>query len=65
MDPLPFGCIPALSLDTPYSDFGEYLLAVYSGWKLLDNYDACASVLVVQFNGFMSLTSYFDVMYRY
>ena len=38
---------------------------VYSGWKSMDNYDTCASVFVVLFNGFMSLTSYFDVMYRY
>ena len=38
---------------------------VYSGWKSKDNYDTCASVFVVLFNGFMSLTSYFDVMYRY
>ena len=30
-----------------------------------DNYDMNASVFVVQFNGFMSLTSYFDVKYRY
>jgi len=30
-----------------------------------DNYDMRASVFVVQFNGFMSLTSYFDVKYRY
>ena len=30
-----------------------------------DNYDMSASVYVVQFNGFMSLTSYFDVKYRY
>ena len=29
----------------------------------MDNYDT--SVFVVLFNGFMSLTSYFDVMYRY
>jgi len=65
MDPLSFGCIPALSLDTAHSNLGEYLLALYIGWKLLDNYDACASVFVVLFNGFMSLTSYFDVMYRY
>jgi len=65
MDPLSFGCIPALSLDTADSDLGEHLLAVYSGWKLSDNYDTCASVFVVLFNGFMSLTSYFDVMYRY
>jgi len=38
---------------------------VYSGWKSVDKYDTCASVFVVLFNGFMSLTSYFDVMYRY
>ena len=54
MDPLSFGCIPALSLDTAHSDLGEHLLAVYSGWKLLDNYDTYASVFVVLFNGFMS-----------
>ena len=30
-----------------------------------DNHDMSASVFVVQFNGFMSLTSYFDVKYRY
>ena len=65
MEPLPFGCIPALSLDTAHSDLGEHLLAVYTGWKLLDNYDACAGVFVVLFNCFMSLTSYFDVKYRY
>jgi hypothetical protein len=41
------------------------VIAVYSGWKSVDNYDTCASVFVVLFNGFMSLTSYFDVMYRY
>ena len=45
------------------SDLGK--LAVYSGWKSMDNYDTCASVFVVLFNGFMSLTSYFDVMYSY
>ena len=65
MDLLPLGCIPALSLDTAHSDLGEHLLAVYSGWKSLDNYDAFARVFVILFNGFMSLTSYFDVMYRY
>ena len=46
MDPLSFGCIPALSLDRAHSDLGEHLLAVYSGWKLLDNYDTYASVFV-------------------
>jgi len=41
------------------------MFGVYSVWKSVDNYDTCASVFVVLFNGFMSLTSYFDVMYRY
>ena len=58
MDPLSFGCIPAPSLHKAHSDLGEHLPVVYSGWKLLDNYDACASAFVVLFNGFMSLTSY-------
>jgi hypothetical protein len=40
-------------------------VAAYSGWKSMDNYETSASVFVVLFNGFMSLTSYFDVMYRY
>ena len=65
MDLLSFGCIPALPLDTAHSDLGEHLLAVYSGWKLLENYDTYASVFVVLFNGLMSLKIYFDVMYRY
>ena len=54
-----------LSLDTAPATLktGEPLRA-YSGWKLMDNYDTCASVFVVLFNGFMSLTSYFYVMYR-
>ena len=30
-----------------------------------DNYDVSASVFVVKFNGFVSLTSQFDVKYRY
>jgi hypothetical protein len=30
---------------------------MYSAWKPKDNYDMSASVFVVQFNGFMSLTS--------
>jgi hypothetical protein len=41
------------------------IIAVYSGWNSVDNYDTCASDFVVLFNGFMSLTSYFDVMYSY
>ena len=38
---------------------------MYSAWNPKDNYDMSASVFVVQFNGFMSLTSLFDVKYRY
>ena len=37
----------------------------YSACNPKDNYDMIASVFVVQFNGFMSLTSQFDVKYRY
>ena len=36
-------------------------IVVGSQWTTI----TCASVFVVLFNGFMSLTSYFDVMYRY
>jgi hypothetical protein len=43
----------------------DQIIAVYSGWNSVDNYVTCATVFVVLFNGFMSLTSYFDVMYRY
>ena len=38
---------------------------MYSAWKSKDNYDTSLSVFVVQFNGFMSLTSDFDVTYSY
>jgi len=41
------------------------LRSAWSTWKPKDKYDSIASVFVVQFNGFMSLTSYFDVKYRY
>jgi len=34
-------------------------------WKSKDSYDTSASVFVVQFNGFMSLTSDYDVTYSY
>jgi len=58
---------PTLSLDAAHSGlvYGAYVSIVCSGWKSVDNYDTCASVFVVLINGFMSLTSYFDVMYRY
>ena len=32
-------------------------ILMYSAWKPKDNYDMSASVFVVQFNGFISLTS--------
>ena len=38
---------------------------MYSAWNRKANYDMSASVFVVQFNGFMSLTIYCDVKYRY
>ena len=38
---------------------------MYSAWNTKDNYDTSASVFVVQFNGFMSFTSDFDVTYSY
>jgi hypothetical protein len=50
-----FSCIPTLSLTATFQK--DQMFTVYSGWKSADNYDTCASVFVVQFNGFMSLTS--------
>ena len=38
---------------------------MYIAFNPKDNYDMSASVFVVLFNGFMSLTNYFDVTYRY
>ena len=38
---------------------------MYSAWNPKDKYDSITGVYVVQFNGFMSLTSYIDVKYRY
>src|SRR5215471_10669617 len=38
---------------------------MYSAWNPKDNYDMSGSFFVVQFKGFMSLTSLFDVKYRY
>jgi len=32
-------------------------IIMYSAWNPTDNYDMSASVFVVQFNGFLSLTS--------
>ena len=38
---------------------------MYTAWNPKDYYDMSVSVSVFQFNGFMSLTSDFDVKYRY
>jgi len=35
----------------------RHSFVMYSAWNPKDNYDMSASVFVVQFNGFMSLTS--------
>ena len=51
----------------PPNAIRQYLIAARyaNAWNPKDNRDMSASVFVVQFNGFMSLTSYFDVMYGY
>jgi len=38
---------------------------MYSVSNPKDNNDPIANVFVLQFNGFMSFTTYFDVNYRY
>ena len=38
---------------------------MYSASNPKDNNDTSANVIVLQFNGFMSLAIYFDVKYRY
>jgi hypothetical protein len=60
---LTFSCIPTCSSQRPWLWIRRSQCIVVG--KSVDNYDTCASVFVVLFNGFMSLTSYFDVMYRY
>jgi len=53
-----------IAMQWPWRD-NEQLRPAQITWKPKDKYDSSASVFVVQFNGFMSLTSYFDVKYRY
>ena len=43
----------------------EHSSVMYSASNPKDNNDTSANVFVLQFNGFMSLTSYSDVKYRY
>ena len=65
MSPVYFSFIPTLSLDAAERPWLRKDDCVYSDWQSVDNYDTRASVFVVLFNDFMSLTSYFDVMHRY
>ena len=56
------GLYPGTSDVTRY---GTIRRPAYSTSKPKESEDMNARVFVVQFNGFMSLTSYFDVNYRY
>jgi hypothetical protein len=47
--------IPECAVSNVTSALGIHVM--YSAWNPKDNYDMSASVFVVQFNGFMSLTS--------
>ena len=51
----------------PPNAIRQYFIAARyaSAWKPKTTVGISARVFVVQFNRFMSLTSYFDVMYRY
>ena len=46
-----------LTLATDSHVTSQLGILIYSAWNSKDNYDTSASVFVVQFNGFMSLTS--------
>ena len=60
-------CIPTLSLHAATASLAreQMLAAGYSGWKSVRNYDTIATGFGGLFDGFMSLTSKFDVKYRY
>ena len=55
MLPLNCLCTSFLVIRQNTSVLGIHVM--YSAWNPKDNYDMSASVFVVQFNGFMSLTS--------
>ena len=55
---------PLANIGMQWRDNAQLLPASIT-WKPKDKCDSSASIFVVQFNGFMSLTSYFDVKYRY
>jgi len=56
--------LASIRMQWPWRD-NTHLRPVSITWKPKDKCDSSASVFVVQFNGFMSLTSYFGVKYRY
>jgi hypothetical protein len=49
--------LQADKVDQTLGDTGSLPSVMYSAWNPKGNYDMSASVFVVQFNGFMSLTS--------
>jgi len=53
-----------IRMQCPWRDNRQLQPASFT-WKPKDKCDSSASVFVVQFNGFMSLTGYFDVKYSY
>ena len=62
IDPHYSSCVPNLSRQASESDLGyEQMLAPYSGWKSVRNYDKIATGFGGLYDGFMSLISYFDV----
>ena len=73
--PLPVGHVTACRMyvgqfycaRAPPNAIRQYFIAARyaSAWNPKGNCGISARVFVVQFNGFMSLTSYFDVKYRY
>jgi len=52
-------------LDKPCDDTAQHSSVMYSTSNLMYNYYTRARKFAVQSNGFMSLTSYFDVKYIY
>jgi len=51
---------PLANIGMQWRQDNPQLLPASITWKPKDKFDSSASVFVVQFNGFMSLTSYFD-----
>ena len=65
LDVIPISCVLSVLVYSQLKRFPCCNCTCKVLGNLKDNYDMSASVFVFQFNGFMSLTSYFDVKYRY